>query len=585
MQCKQIGGVLLAFLFFMGHATAATLTVDIDSDEANCNTTGSSPNPACHLASASSYKLSTGCSLREALQDIDDAGIGVIQKFPECGTADTGPGSSNKIVLAGHTIKVNDAEFDPTDSTGVNKVHNGTLPSIGDKATYGTLTITGGAISCFSDASATPAINGVIIFKENSGADATFSGVSFSSCTAPAGGVAITNSGGDLTLTGVTFTGIRGTNQASGGCISHTDGNLTIIGGGFTGCVIDDGGLVPGGGNGQGGALSIGSVGGTTAVTISGVAFQGNIAGQNGGAIYLDHTDVISITGSTFTGNTAFGNTSDGNNNAELGGGAIYAVGTAQQGHGSGSGFNVSDFLIFNSGFIGNLAPLGTGGAILLTSGDLTYGSASFDGTSILNKQIPGGIVASNFTGNHAGGTWNSTPADPRAGSGGAIYAHGNISIIDSSFVGPSIGSNASLQASGGAIAYYDNAAAFSPMAISNVTFNNNSAAVNGGAIANLANGGKITLINDTIAGNSAGAGGALYNASTTPGDVLVSNTIFSSNTGGNCAGNTFSDVTHNLQFNPASGCANIANTGDPSLQNAGAIRRCKCARRRHETQ
>ncbi|HZP67412.1 MAG TPA: putative Ig domain-containing protein, partial [Rudaea sp.] len=562
---------------------AATLTVTTTKDEANCNTTNSgSPNPACVVMNTggNNYPLSQGCSLREALQNIADAGNGISpQSFPECGNADSGAAATNTIVLPAGNINVNEAVPDPGDSTGMAMKNNGTLPFVGDAATFGKVIVTGGSISCFSDPSATPAIDGVTIFHETSGGDLTFAGVSFSNCTAPSDGVAIDNTGGgggSLTLTGVAFTNIRATNQGNGGCVAHGSGNLTIAGGSFTTCVVDDGGLIPGGGNGQGGALYIGAVGDSTLATISGVTFQANVAGTNGGAIYLAQTDAISISGAAFQANVANGNTNS-SGNAEQGGGAIYATGTARQAISGGGGFNASDFLIFNSSFIGNIAPNGTGGAILLTGGDLTYGSASFDGTVILNKQIPGGIVACNFTGNKAKGTWAGSPVDPRAGSGGAIYASGNLSIVDSSFVGASPANNESTNASGGAIAYYDASNGNSPMAISNVTFSGNAAATNGGAIAILLSpmtneAGKATLINDTLSGNSAGAGGggALYNGNATATDVNVSNTIFdSSSSGGNCAGNPFTDGGGNLQFGPTSGCASIANTGNPNLASA----------------
>lgn len=525
----------------------ATLNVTTTHDEANSRTSN---------AGTDKYPLSNGCSLREALQNIRDAGDSKAASFPECGNATAAGSNTINLAGAGGTISVNSEEKDPSDINGTNNVYNGSLPYIGAVATYGAVVIAGGALSCFGHPTAN---DGVIMFHETNDGDATFSAVSFSNCTASGAGIAITNNGtGDLTLAGVSFLNIRATNQSDGGCITHGSGNLTITGGSFTGCVTDNGGAVPGSGNGQGGAISIGSVSGTSFASISGVTFQGNIAGQNGGAIFLKNTDAISISASNFAGNIANGNTYDAGN-AELGGGAIYASNTATGGNDGTGGLHASDFLIFNSSFLGNLAPSGTGGAILLAGGNLTYGSAAFDGNAILNGTLPGGIIASNFSGNIASGSWNGS-GEPRAGSGGAIFARGNVAIIDSSFVG----SNTSTNASGGAIAYHGNSSSFAPIAISNVTFNGNSAAVNGGAIANLANNGKMTLINDTLSGNT--NGGGLYNANTTVADVNVSNTIFDSNVGGNCTGNPFTDVAGNLQYNPISGCAGIANTGDPKL-------------------
>ena len=61
-------------------ASAATLT---SADEATCNCNGAacSPNPVCaHLSG--SYPPSTGCSLREPLQDIAD--VAGSQGKPNC---------------------------------------------------------------------------------------------------------------------------------------------------------------------------------------------------------------------------------------------------------------------------------------------------------------------------------------------------------------------------------------------------------------------------------------------------------------------------------------------------------------------
>ncbi len=557
--------VLLALAAAMP-APAATLTVTTDHDEANCRS-----ESGCSTAAngpGENYPNSTGCSLREALQDVADAGNTVAISYPECGAPTAG--GSNTINLGTHSIVVNATELNPGDVNGTATMNNGSLPFVGAAATYGALTITGGtAVSCFSDPNAMPAVDGVIMFHEASGGNLTFSGVHLQNCTAPAGGVAITNqSDGDLFLTGVTFTNIRGTNDTDGGCIVHGSGNLSILGGSFTACITDNGSAIPGGGsNGRGGALSIGAVGNSTAVTISGTTFQGNIASASGGAILLKGTDAISISGAAFQGNIANGNTHD-SGNAELGGGAIFASNTANGGFSGGSSVNASDFLIFNSSFIANLAPNGTGGAIVLTgAGSLTYGSLVIDQTTVLNGSLPGGIIASNFSANQAGGTWNGAPVDPRAGSGGAIYASGKVSILSSSFVG----GNASQNANGGAIAYFDGTASFPPLSVANVTINGNSAQVQGGAIANLktviSSNGQIDLTNATIAGNTTTTGGAFYNAGSA-GDINARNTIFSGNTGGNCSG-PLTDTAGNLQFNPASGCAAIANTGDPKLQSA----------------
>lgn len=557
---------------------AATLNVTTDADEANCRSEAGCSTPPNGMGET--FPNSTGCSLREALQDVADKAGSQPISFPECGTPDT---TGNTIVLGAHAIVVYSGVPDPTKQTNTT-IHNGQLPFITGAATAGKYTITGGAISCQYDPNAQPVVGGNSIFTTTNGSKLEFQGTSFSSCKSPSDGVAIQNQGnstGDLILTGVTFTGLHAVNQGNGGCIAHGSGNLIITGGAFSGCIVDNDSLVPGGGNGNGGAIYMANAGTETRVTISGVAFSGNIAGTNGGAIYMTGTDAIAIDTSTFEGNLAFGNTFD-SGNAEVGGGAIFATGTATGSNdGSQQGVNLSAFLIFQTLFTLNSAPNGTGGAILLTgNGKLATGTLTVnvgDYTSGTVGGIPGGIVASNFSANVAGGSWdvqNNGLLDPRAGSGGAVYASGYVDVFSSSFVG----ANASTNASGGAIAFYDSGDSFDPLKVSNTTINANSAGVNGGGIAVIPskftqNAGKLTLINDTIAGNTAtGAGGGIYNANTTPAEAQVSNTILANNSGTsgneNCGGGAVTDVAGNLQFNPATSCGNMP-VGDPQLQAA----------------
>lgn len=581
MRSLRVFGGALIFATAMS-AQAGTLTVSIDTDEANCRNEAGCAKPP--NGAGENYPDSQGCSLREALQDIADVSGSQAIEYPECGTPDT---TSNTIVLGTHTIDIYSQVPDPNDINGSLQTHNSQLPFILDAANAGTLLITGGTLSCEYDANAQPVVGGNSIFHLSDGADVSFSGTSFQNCTAPADGVAIVSVGSaNLNLDTVTFLNMHAINEGHGGCISHGNGNLTIaktlpIGGSsFTTCIVDNNSAIPGGGNGQGGALYISNAGGSSKVAITNTTFQGNIAGESGGAIYFSNTDAIAITTSAFQGNIAGGNTNPAQpavGNAEVGGGAIFATGTATGSHTGGDGFNLSTFLIFQTSFIGNTAPLGTGGAILLTGGGkLTYGTLSLDFGEYSTgdiRGIPGGVIASNFTGNVAGGTSGDLPIDARAGSGGAIYASGYLAVLASSFVG----ANTSTSANGGAIAYHDAGDGFTPLAIANVTFSGNTAGANGGAIANIADkntskSGQVVLINDTIDGNTAtAAGGGFYNANTTPGEFHVANSIVSNNSGAsgaNCGGQSFTDDGGNIQFNPDATCG-VAKVGDPLLAGA----------------
>ncbi len=172
----------------------------------------------------------------------------------------------------------------------------------------------------------------------------------------------------------------------------------------FTGCSTDDGA-----GLGDGGALWLGQVTLPQTVAISNTTFTNNTAAENGGAIYwtaadsLGHT--VQMTNLTFTGNVANG---DSSMTAEYGGGAIWSKNSSSSGP--------PLWLISNSVFTNNSAPNGVGGAIAISSnGTLAYPAAS-------TPQL-GGVVASHFAGNVAGG---AASADLRGGSGGAIYFHGD---------------------------------------------------------------------------------------------------------------------------------------------------------------
>lgn len=579
-----LGG--FAALLLSAAGQAATITVTTTADEANClcSTNGCSTKLGCDIhLDPQSYPLSTGCSLREALQDIADVAGGQVITYQECGTPDTG---GNTIVLGANAIDIYSAVPDPTDSTGAAMVNNGQLPFIlkaSGMGGAGKYTITGGALSCEYDPNAQPAVGGNSMFTTTDGALLEFQGTSFSSCTSPSDGVVVQNQGnstGDLILTGTTFTGIRAVNQGNGGCIAHGAGNLVVTGSAFTGCVVDDGGEIPGSGAGNGGAIYMSAAGGTTRVLISGTAFTANIAGNNGGALYLSGTDAVAIDTSTFEANLANGNTFDSGNGV-LGGGAIFAQNTAKGGIDQNQqGLYPSAFLIFQTNFLSNAAPFGTGGAILLNGGNLTTGTLGVNIAGYQNgdvSSIPGGIVASNFSLNIASGTWdtqNNGNVDPRAGSGGALFADGNVSILASSFVE----TNTSTSASGGAIAFYDAGASSDPIEIANTTISGNSAGLNGGGVALIPskftqNVGRMDMINATVADNSAsGAGGGIHSANTTAADVKVTNSILANNTdnggGNNCGGQALTDNGGNIQFNPTDTCGTMT-VGDPQLQAA----------------
>ena len=547
MLHQRISWLAAVLLFVSGSCLADTIAVKTNLDEFNPN------------QDSMNGPKNMGCSLREAIQVID---TGTNSTYMQCDPPGSAPYTID-LTNAGGTIAINSLVNDPSQPTGLPKIRNQGMPDIFNG---GAVIIMGGDITCDPG-------NDENIFIEASGADLTLNGVTIHDCTAFGAGIAVANTAGmgNLTIKGSNFINIKGTSTGPGGAVSHSGGTLTVEATPFTNCSEDNGS-----GGGSGGAIGITSVSFPNFVTIDSSPFSKNSAGDSGGAIYVNGVDSLTISNEIFTLNTAGG---DSSNNAEAGGGAIWAGATGKAGVGGDPLTSATNFfLIFNTQFISNSASNGTGGALVLSGGDLSYGTFDFT-----KPKIPGGIVASNFTGNSANGPAPSG-IDPRSGSGGAIYAAGNLSILQSSFVSAIISANSSAHGSGGAIAFYDATNSLNPMVLANVTISGNTADQNGGAIANLlsTNGqqqcpARIMLIrHDTIDNNAANGtggtfGGAFFNANGDPSLVNASNTIFSNTItgmGGNCAGQPFHDAGTNLQYPAqATTCgATIPTMGDPKL-------------------
>lgn len=343
---------------------------------------------------------------------------------------------------------------------------------------------------------------------QSSSADFAATNVVFDGNSANNGGAI--NGGDVVALTNVTFINNEATN-GDGGAIHYTGSNLTITNGIF-GNPVDPG--------------------------------SKNTASERGGAIYISNSTASLASYAILNGIFAH-NTADGDGNSgERGGGAIFAKTNSSNG---------VQFSIDNSQFINNEATNGAGGAILLAlNSKLGYPDGLPGGVADLSL---GGIYRSNFINNTAGG-----PAD-FDGSGGAVYARGRLTVVQSSFI-----NNSSSSAGGGAISF--NGTSSHTLTAANTTFNGNSADLDGGAILNNSQS-NIEIINSTIDGNDAsGSGGGVFNDNNTVGDFSVSNSIVSNNIGGNCTGDPVSNLGNNLQFNPNLGCGDTPfDTGDPDLQ------------------
>ena len=380
----------------------------------------------------------------------------------------------------------------------------------------------------------------------------SLSNLSVESCQAAGSGIVVDNTGGDLTVFNVSFTLNGSTSGGQGGVINHSNGSMSLTNANFTMNAADDDMMTMNAGSGEGGAIYISNISAPDAISMTNVTFTSNNAGENGGAIYMLNgagtPGSISIVGGIFTNNIA------GGSGGQDGGGAIWID--------NGDSDLVDLVAINQTQFIGNSAPNGAGGAILIPNGArVAYADPMFPAL--------GGIFASHFQSNMAGG--NVTGAD----GGGAIFTRGDLTVVQSSF----LGNNTVGGGSGGAIRVGDTSSPDPEIVFANVTFNGNAAEEDGGAIAN-GNDGIVSLLNTTLSGNDASGsnmtdgGGAIWNANPTAADFTVANSILgdSMGAGDNCAGNAITDGGNNLQFAPdTTSCGATIPIGDPVL-NAASI-------------
>ncbi len=349
----------------------------------------------------------------------------------------------------------------------------------------------------------------------------------------PSGG-AFYITGGTAIFTGCTFTSNVSSN---GGAICAEGGDLTFSGSSFTGNTAEYGGAMYISNNakvtfsdapkftGNTASVSGGAIYTLNALTLDGATFTANSAGSYGGAIHFENASGSAITNAKFGNGTTQGqnsapyggavsinsglltlSTTDFTlNSADIGGGAVYSMGTLSFGDG----------LTFSSNKALN------GGAMCI-SGDGTISANSSTITFSRNSATNGGAVYST-----SGSSINSlTYADflnNSATYGGAIYIAGESSqstfVLDSTKDYTFSGNYASSE--GGAV-YTLNA----DVLVEGLTIDgsSNSAGEGGGF---LRSGGSAIIRNATISGQYARFGGAVYSV----GDATITNSEFIGNT------------------------------------------------------
>jgi hypothetical protein len=257
-----------------------------------------------------------------------------------------------------------------------------------------------------------------------------------------------------------------------------------------------------------------GGVGSSTDVTLRNLKIQGgDLAGGNGGGIFIDINESVTLDSVTLQ------------NNSALSGGAI----TNKQ----------STLTILNSTITGNTATAGVagqgGGAIFNEQGTLTISNSTIDSNQITASADGGAILNLQGTVTINGGSISNNNADVNlvvdGRAGGAIENNAGTITLNGVTV-----NNNRVNVNGGAI----HTTGAGSVTIIGGTLNNNYAGAQGGALWNSATGSltavNVTLDNNTAAGAAAtDGGGALFNVS--GGTVTLVNATFTNNDATGTAG------------------------------------------------
>ena len=366
------------------------------------------------------------------------------------------------------------------------------------------------------------------------------------------------DNGGAVNADGLSLTrvSISGSANAYNGGALYAEGNMTIADSTFTGNDTSEFGAV------------LYAWNPASTVSISNSVFDGNLAGQVGGAIAAF---TVTINNSTFTNNGAnaggainvttltVSDSTFSNNGAPFGGGAIVAdtsnvtssTFTNNDTDSSGGAILANTATVSNSTFTNNDAS-NCGGAIYVdataTVNQSIFTSNSSDCGGAIYSYATGTITNSTFTNNsapvggaiYADATANvnrSTFSGNSAIFGGAITANSTATVSDSTFVANAASYGGAINANGSVTGstFMNNSAIFAGgaiyaglIAVSTSTFSDN-VAVYGGAI----NSASTIATMSTFARNSASnSGGAIYGS-----DGAISRSRFTRNTAGEHGG------------------------------------------------
>ncbi len=359
----------------------------------------------------------------------------------------------------------------------------------------------------------------------------------------------------DLALSNLTLTGAKtaGTsnNGEIAGAIDDTAlaGSLTLTGVVITGNTSSgfNATTPPNGGGDAVGAIVVSS--GTASLTVNnstisnntatgghgadGSGFSGGAGGQGYGAV-SDFAGPVTINNSTISGNTATGGTGGSLSvpgSGSISGQAVGALNVIE--HATTDQTTINQSTISGNAAIGGTGGAGSGGASG-GNGNSVFGTVSFSqGILRIQSSTISGNTATASTGGSAAGGGHGGNGGTVLGGGISVDA-GSAAIVNSTIAGnavrPSSGGTGSTPGTGG-----DG---------------------EGGGIDDL-NGGPLTLVSDTIAGNTAPQGGNLdmFNKQLTIADTIFSagSAAFSPNCGLDTV--TVTDDGHNLEDTTPSQC------------------------------
>jgi CSLREA domain-containing protein len=286
------------------------------------------------------------------------------------------------------------------------------------------------------------------------------------------------------------------------------------------------------------------------ALTLNEVKLTGNMA-ASGGGVYVSGTATVSKSaiadnhggsGIYNAGTLTMADSHVLNNSGIFGGGianngslnlrSTILSGNHAAGGGGGIYSTFGHVSIESSTIQGNVGVTAWGG-ILVKDGSLAMAMSLVDGNSAGGN---GGVVLQSSTFEIATTTIRANRAtDPAFGHGGGLVIGNSEGTVSSSLIEANVAS----QSAGGV--YLASGTTPARATFYNTTISGNLAGVSGGGVVNAFDA-KLDLVNVTLSGNTALAGGGIHNTAS----LAIVNTIIANSTGPNCFG-AITSLGHNL--------------------------------------